>query len=183
MNSIIAPKLQTPIAPGAHAAVVEDIADLGLQPGFDPVEPPRQQLAVRIGIQNGNGQTRSLWITATASMHPKATLAKIANAAGFTIAAGQEFDPETLVGKAMTVITESEPGRDGKVYAKPTAYTLATPATTITSTARRGDLPEWLARKSANRLDKPAQASVTATVPASKGEASNTTNTNGTARW
>ena len=66
-----------------------------------------------------------------------------------------QFDPDHVVGRPLTVVTEAKTKADGRTFAEPVAYTKTTTKFTI-PTLMRGDWPEWIMRKLANRLDRPA---------------------------
>lgn len=158
-------KFQTsqPLEAGAHQAVVFAVNDLGEQPGYQD-EGIKWQYAIGLEFPNGNGSSRTQWITVNRSLHPKSTLGKMVSAAGITTK--DEFDPAELIGRNVTAIVELV-DRGGVSYANVVGFSHLGRGSTPVSPKHspNAEMPEWLRTKLRNRLDKPrAEVSGTGTV-------------------
>ena len=74
---------------------------------------------------------RYLWKKTSTSMHEKSWLRKLAKAVygrDLTIDEQKSFDPESIIGKRVDVMTEQSPSKDGsKIYANIISFTKASP--------------------------------------------------------
>ena len=65
-----------PLASGFYGAVVVQVAEVGLQPGFRPADPPRDMIGVTFELEGG----RTLAKTGAAQPNPRGMLGQVLTA-------------------------------------------------------------------------------------------------------
>jgi hypothetical protein len=142
-----------PLEAGPQRAVISRVEDLGEQPRFEGVGTVWQYAIALEFPATDSYPTRTQWISANASIHPKSTLGKLIAAAGLKVNPVEPFDPTLLVGANVTALIEHVSKND-RTYANIVGFAaLGRGFSKVSPQQPDVPLPPWLEEKRKRRLD------------------------------
>lgn len=113
------------LSEGVHAAVLADIIDLGLQPGFQG-GPPKQkiQFVWLTDEADQKGYTKRAFARYTFSLHKKSSLTAALRQMKVAVPTTGKFNVESLLGRQQNLVIQHNPAADGsgKIFANIASY-------------------------------------------------------------
>lgn len=148
---------------GTHSGCLDQIDDLGLQPGFEnglPKYKRAYRFHISANIAEGNlaGQPHRISDIIVDSMHEKSTMRKLVHALrGCDLTADElrsvSMDFDTIVKRTCLLTIRHKPGKDG-LRAVIESYAQLPQGMQPLAWSPERETPEWIRQMQARRLDK-----------------------------